>query len=158
MVLTTNDANTAKETVANLGLLLRSDHAPGSPRSAASASGFSVHSPQLGDKPLVVAAKGERIAIGYGLPATLSGLSTTSSKHPRRQLDLQGGGRRARRHPDQRLRRRGRGVEPRRGARRRHGPEIREAKPYLTKVRFLAFGAVDQGDLATTKLIVGFDK
>ena len=43
------------------------------------ASGFSVRSPQLGHNPLVVASSGQRIAIGYGLSATLQGLGKEGS-------------------------------------------------------------------------------
>ena len=35
---------------------------------------------------------------------------------------------------------------------------FREAKPYLTKVDYLAIGAGSSGDLATAKLIAGIGK
>jgi hypothetical protein len=38
------------------------------------ASGFSIHSAELGHYPLVVVAKEKRIAIGYGLAQTLRGI------------------------------------------------------------------------------------
>jgi hypothetical protein len=157
-VLTTDDANTAKEAVANVGLLLRRTGAPGITAVGGGASGFSVHSPQLGRQPLVVAAKGERIAIGYGLAATLSGLATSSSNTLgdsstyKAAADALGGA------PLSGFVDGAAALRLAEGLGAAGDEKFQAAKPYLSKVRFLAFGAVDQGDLATTKVIVGFDK
>ena len=67
-MLTTENAKEATNTVANIGLLLRATGTPGVTAISGKASGFSVRSAELGAKPLVVAAEGERIAISYGLP------------------------------------------------------------------------------------------
>jgi hypothetical protein len=73
----TSGSNEAAKTVANLGVLLRRTGAPGvTGVSSGGASGFSIRSQKLGKKPLVVVAKGERVAIGYGLAPALQGLST----------------------------------------------------------------------------------
>ncbi len=157
-VLTTDNANTAKETVANIGLLLRRTGTPGITAVGGGASGFSVHSPQLGRQPLVVAAKGERIAIGYGLAATLSGLSTSSSdtlgdsSTYKAAADALGGA------PLSGFVDGAAALKLAEGLGAATDQKFQTARPYLSKVRFLAFGAVDQGDLATTKVIVGFDQ
>jgi hypothetical protein len=72
----TSDSGEAAKTVANLGVLLRRTGAPGvTAVTSSGASGFSVRSPKLGKKPLVVVTKGERVAIGYGLAPALQGLA-----------------------------------------------------------------------------------
>ena len=112
----------------------------------------------LGAKPLVVVAKGDRIAIGYGLAAALQGLSSAGagttladSSTYKAAVDSLGG------TPIS-------GFVDGPGALRlaealgASGPKFEAAKPYLSKVHFLALGAGKEGDLATTKLIVGFDR
>ena len=71
-MLDTDNADQAKATVANIGLLLRSTGTPGITKVTEGATGFSIRSPDLGRQPVVVVAKGSRIAIGYGLASTLS--------------------------------------------------------------------------------------
>jgi hypothetical protein len=73
----TSGSNEAAKTVANLGVLLRRTGSPGvTAVTSSGASGFSIHTAELGKKPLVVVAKGDRVAIGYGLAPALQGLST----------------------------------------------------------------------------------
>lgn len=79
-VLTTSDAKEATNTVSNVGLLLRASGTPGVTAISGKASGFSIRSDDLGPKPLVIAAQGERIVIGYGLPATKRALTTGSGQ------------------------------------------------------------------------------
>ncbi len=158
LVLTMSDANTATRTVANVGLFLRHAGVPGVTAVSGQASGFSVRSGQLGRNPVVVVAKGDRVAIGYGLAAALQGLSpggagTTlaDSSTYKAAVDSLG---------DTPIS----GFVDGPGALRlaealgASGPKFEAAKPYLSKVRFLALGAGKQGDLATTKVIVGFDR
>ena len=66
------DSEQAQNTVANLGLFLRSTGTPGITKISEGASGFSIRSPELGRQPVVVVAKDSRIAIGYGLAPTLA--------------------------------------------------------------------------------------
>jgi hypothetical protein len=73
LVMETDTANQAKNTVSNIGLFLRSADIPGVTAISGKASGFSIRDPELGRQPLVVAAKGSRIAIGYGLSSALAG-------------------------------------------------------------------------------------
>ncbi|MFL5901527.1 MAG: DUF3352 domain-containing protein [Solirubrobacterales bacterium] len=73
----TSDSGEAAKTVANLGVLLRRTGASGvTAVTSGGASGFSIRTAELGKKPLVVVAKGDRVAIGYGLAPTLQGLAT----------------------------------------------------------------------------------
>lgn len=72
----TSDSEEAAKTVANLGVLLRRTGAPGvTAVTSGGASGFAIRTAELGEKPLVAVAKGERVAIGYGLAPALQGLA-----------------------------------------------------------------------------------
>jgi hypothetical protein len=76
LVLTTDDSGQAAETVASIGRLLRGTGTPGVTAVTGKASGFSIRDKEeLGDKPLVVVTKGDRIAIGYGLRPALAGVA-----------------------------------------------------------------------------------
>ena len=66
-------------------LLLRASGTPGITAVSGKASGFSIRSADLGRKPLVVAAEGDRIAIGYGLPAAPQALAADVGRDPRRR-------------------------------------------------------------------------
>lgn len=68
----------AAEAVAGLGTLLRGAGVPGVTSVGGKASGFSIHNFEPAGKAIVVVAKGDRIAIGYGLPAALNGLNAGS--------------------------------------------------------------------------------
>jgi uncharacterized protein DUF3352 len=78
VVLETTSATEATNTVSNIGLLLRATGTPGVTAISGEGTGFSIRSPELGDQPIVVAAKGEKIAISYGLAA--SALALTAGK------------------------------------------------------------------------------
>jgi hypothetical protein len=158
-VLDTTGAREATNTVANIGLLLRATGTPGVTALSGKASGFSIRSADLGSKPLVVAAQGERIAIAYGLPAATAALAADSgqtladSATYKEALSSLGG-------------------TPISGF--VDGPaalklasalipadekeDFDEAKPYLTKIDYLAIGSGASGDLATAKLIAGIGK
>ncbi len=158
LVLTTKESSEATNTVSNIGLLLRSAGTPGVTAINGKASGFSIRSPQLGNRPLVVVAKGERIAIGYGLAPALQGLSPESSQSL--------AGSRPYKEAVAAL-----GSTPIAGF--VNGPAalhlaeslvpssqqgFQEARPYLAKVGYVAIGSASSGELATAKLIVGFEK
>jgi hypothetical protein len=157
VVLTTDDATEATNTVSNIGLLLRASHTPGVTAIGGKAAGFSVRSTELGRKPIVVAAEGKRISIGYGLPAALQGLSesgqTLSGTAPYKEaVSALGGtpitgfvdGPAALRLVDS--------LVP--------GSETGylEARPYLDKVSYVAEGGGVADGRTTAKLIVGFKK
>lgn len=156
LVLSTGDAQEATNTVSNIGTLLRSTGTPGVTAISGETSGFSIRDAELGPKPLVVAARGERIAIGYGLQAATRALATparnTLADSPAYKEAVSA-----------------LGETPIGGF--VDGPaalelaeglipaddqeEFREARPYLAKVDYIAIGSSASGDLATLKLIAG---
>jgi hypothetical protein len=158
VVLTTKGAQEATNTVANIGLLLRASGTPGVTAISGKATGFSVRSPDLGSQPLVVAAKGERIAISYGLAASAQALTATK-------------GATLAEDPAYKEAVAALGSTPISGF--VDGPaalqlasdlvpageeDFLRAKPYLAKVDYVAIGSVASGDQATAKLIVGIGK
>ena len=156
LVLTT-EGSRAVDTISNIGMLLRQVNVAGVTALSGKNSGFSVRSDDLGDKPLVVAAREGRIAIGYGLAPTLAGLATES-----------GQGKTLSDNPAYDDAVAALGDTPIGGF--ASGPaalrladslipnsdsDFTEAKKYLNSIRFLALGSASQEDLATAKLIVG---
>jgi hypothetical protein len=148
----------ASDAIAKLSQLLRGLHVAGVSVLSGKASGFSIHSHELGHKPLVVLAKGERIAIGYGLPPALQGLSvgsgqTLSDSSTYKEAAAALGSTPisgfvdgpAALHLAESL------VPP-------SEQSFQEAKPYLAKVSYVAIGSGSSGNLATAKLVVGFSK
>ena len=156
LILTTNSADEARNTVSNLGLLLRSTQTPGVTAISGKATGFSIRDEDLGKKPLVVAAEGERIAIGYGLPATLTGLkgssgTTLGDSATFKEAESALGGTPISGFAD--------GVAAVRLAEglipQEDKAEFQEAKPYLGKIAFLAIGGESSGETTTAKIILG---
>jgi hypothetical protein len=156
LVLST-DGSGATTAIANIVKLLRSAHVEGVTVLGGKYSGFSVRSSELGPKPIVVAARSGRLAIGYGLPATLSGLLSEAGK-----------GKTLSENPAYDEAVSSLGDTPISGF--VDGPAalqladslipssesgFEEAKPYLKNVSFLAIGAGSEDELATAKLIVG---
>jgi Protein of unknown function (DUF3352) len=158
VVLDTQDEKEATNTVANIGLLLRASGTPGVTALSGKASGFSVRSPDLGRQPLIVAAEGERIAISYGLAASAqalsAGKSATLAADPAYEEAVAA-----------------LGSTPISGF--VDGPAalqiasalvpadeegFKEAKPYLTKVDYVALGSGSSEERTTAKLIVGVGK
>lgn len=156
LVLST-EGSQATKTIANIGLLLRQVHVAGVTALSGKYSGFSIRSDELGSKPIVVAAREGRIAIGYGLAATIDGLVSEAGKGSTLSDDPAysdavaslgdtpiGGfadGPGALRLADSLISSSEEGFE--------------EAKKYLKSIRFLALGSATQGELATAKLIIG---
>jgi len=157
LVLTTDSATQAKNTVANLGLFLRSTGTPGITRITEGASGFSIRSPELGRQPIVVAAKGSRIAIGYGLAPTLasfeeSGQTLSDSPAYKEAVSALGSTPITAYVNGPSALKLASALVP------SDDEGFKEAKPYLTKVDYLALGSEASGDLAVAKLIVGVGK
>jgi hypothetical protein len=154
VVLESDSAKEANATVANIGLLLRSTGTPGITKISEGASGFSIRSPELGRQPVVVVAKGSRIAIGYGLAPTLSSFqeaNKTLSDVPAYQdaLDALGGTPIAMYVNGPSALNLASALVP-------AGEEgFEEAKRYLQKIEYLALGSEASDGLATAKLIVG---
>jgi hypothetical protein len=158
-VLTTTSSSEATNTVANVGLLLRASNTPGVTSIGGELSGFFVRSEDLGRKPLVVAAKGERIAIAYGLPAARQALATDSggtladSPVYKEAISALGS------TPIS-------GFVDGPAALKLAGSLVTgddregflEAKPYLKKIAYLAIGSGASSELGTAKLIAGIGK
>jgi len=157
LVLTT-EGSQATDMVSRLAALLRSANVAGVSALSGKYSGFTVRDDKLGDKPLVVVAKEGRIAIGYGVPATLSGLQSEA-----------GGGKTLSENPAYDDAVAALGDTPIGGF--ADGPaalsladalipssddDFEAAKKYLKSIRFLALGSASQDDLATAKMIIGF--
>jgi hypothetical protein len=159
VVIETTDSKEAVNTVSNIGLLLRASETPGVTALSGKASGFSIRSDDLGDEPLVVAAEGDRIAISYGLRASALALSvgegSTLSSNPQYKEAVAALGEipiSAFVSGPAAVSLIGNMISPDEKA------EFEEARPYLDKVSFLAAGTDASGDLATAKLILGFDE
>jgi hypothetical protein len=159
VVLTTTDSTEATNTVSNIGLLLRASGTPGVTAISGKATGFSVRSKDL-EKPLVVAAQGNRIAISYGPAASAQALiaegGATMAANPEFKEAKEALGDTAMTgflDGPAALALAGNiltGTEEAEG--------FEEAKPYLEKVAFAAIGAGSSGELATAKLIIGLTK
>lgn len=157
-VLETSSSSEARNTVSNIGLFLRAAGTSGVTALNGEFSGFSIRDrDDLGDKPLVVGAKGERIAIAYGLPAATKALASES-------------GATLRDDPTYKEAVAALGGTPIGGF--ADGPAalklassliagsddedgFDDARPYLAKIAWLAIGSTSSGDLVTAKLIAG---
>jgi hypothetical protein len=154
LVLESDSAEQAQNTVANLGLFLRSTGTPGITKISEGATGFSIRSPELGRQPVVVVAKGSRIAIGYGLAPTLSSFQESNktladAASYKDALDALGGTPIAMYVDGPSAFNLASALVP------AEEEGFDEAKPYLQKIAYLALGSEASGELATAKLIVG---
>ena len=159
-VLTTSDSAEATKVIVQVGKLLRLSGTRGVTALSGDTSGFSVRSPEIGSQPLVVAAKGDRIAISYGLAASAAALSATSgaslAEDPAYEEAVAA-----------------LGDSPITGfldgpaalrfftdvaANSENDQSFEAAKPYLEKIAFAGIGAGSDGELSTAKVIVGFSE
>ena len=159
LVFTTDNATRASNTISNIGLLLRAAHTPGvTAIGSGGATGFSIRSPELGRKPLVIATTGERIAVAYGPSAAFGALSSDQAKPLSENSDYSAAAASLGDTPiagfvnGPAALRLARALVPSSDA------GFREAVPYLQKVRFIAMGASSSGDVTTLKLIAGLTK
>jgi Protein of unknown function (DUF3352) len=160
LVLTSSSDEAAK-TVANLGTLLRNTQTPGvTAVGGGGTSGFSVRDEELGRKPLVVVAKGDRVAIGYGLGPALQGLATegesggTLSDNANYKAAVSALGN----TPISAFVDGPAALTLAEAMVPRSETEFQEAKPYLKKITYIGIGTVAEDELATAKLIVGIEK
>jgi hypothetical protein len=154
MVLEAEGSKQATNTVSNLGLLLRASGTPGVTALNGEASGFSVRSPELGGQPIVVVAKGSRIAVGYGLAAATAVLgegkeTLADSPSYEEAVDALGGTPISGFADGPAALRLASSLVP------SDDEGFREAKRYLTKVDYLALGSEVSEGLTVAKLIVG---
>ncbi|MGH2976645.1 MAG: DUF3352 domain-containing protein [Solirubrobacterales bacterium] len=157
-LVVTSKSSEAAEAVATLGTLLRGASVPGVAAVSGQASGFSIRSPELGGTPVVVVAKGTRIAIGYGLPQALRGLNAGSgptladsssykaavSSLGKTPISAYVDGPAALRLAE--------ALVP------RSKKDFWEAAPYLKKIAYLALGGNSGAEPATATLIAGLSK
>ena len=157
LVLST-EGSQAVNTISNIRMLLSTVEVSGVTALKGPYEGFSIRDEEeFGDKPLVIAADEGRLAIGYGLPATVLALRSGS-----------GNGRTLSDSPAYDDAVASLGDTPIAGF--ADGPaalhladslipasdeDFEEAKKYLKSISFLALGSASQEDLATAKLIVG---
>ncbi|HEX6229809.1 MAG TPA: DUF3352 domain-containing protein [Solirubrobacterales bacterium] len=154
LVLTTDDPRQAAETVASIGRLLRSTGTPGVTAVTGPATGFSIRDKEeLGDKPVVIVTKGQRIAIGYGLRPTLAGVTGTGatlSDTPAYQEAVSALG-------DTSISGFVAGPAALRLADSMISPsdtDFEEAKPYLRSISSIALGSASEDDRVTARLII----
>jgi hypothetical protein len=154
-LVVTAEGHKALEAVERAVTLVRAFHVKGVSLLGGQTSGFAVHSAELGPKPLVVAAKEGRVAIGYGVPQTLLGLAAPSGKtlsdNPayKEAVAALGGtpisgfveGTAALKLAEALVPSSETGFE--------------EAKKYLKSIAFAGIGTGTEGELATAKAIVG---
>jgi Protein of unknown function (DUF3352) len=157
LVMEAESGTQATNTVSNIGLFLRKADVPGVTALNGEASGFSIRSAELGRQPVVVAAKGSRIVIGYGLASALSAFDesgkTLADNPAYKEATSALGSTPIAAFVDgpSALNLASALVPP--------GEEgFREAKKYLTKVDYVALGSEASGGLATAKLILGVGK
>jgi hypothetical protein len=157
LVLTANGP-AATKAVERAVVLVRGFNVGGVTVLGGETSGFAIHNDDLGDKPLVVAARDGRVAIGYGVQQTLLGLAAPpgrtladSPAYDEAVASLEGtpisgfaDGRGALRLAD--------ALVP--------SSEIgfQEAKPYLRHISFIAIGSGTEGDRVTARLVIGLEK
>lgn len=154
LVLETEGESEAKNTVANIGLFLRNAGISGVTKINGEASGFSVRIPDFGSRPIVVVAKGKRIAVGYSLFSVGSAFPAASTSlasiDPFKEATSALGSTPIAAFVN------GPSALNLATALMPGGDEDFEAaKPYLEKIEYLALGSEASDDLATAKLIVG---
>jgi hypothetical protein len=157
LVMTTEDATQAKNTVSNIGLFLRSANVAGVTAVKGEASGFSIRDAELGRQPVVVVAKGSRIAIGYGLAPTTAafeeaGKTLADSPAYKEATGALGGTPIAAFVDGPAALKLAESMVP------AGEPEFEEAQQYLQKIDYVALGSQASDDLTTAKLIVGVGK
>ena len=158
LLVETKSADEARNTVSNIGLLLRSAGTPGVTALSGNLTGFSVRSAELGKQPLVVGASGEKLVIAYGTKAAAQALrsqSKTLGTTPDFEaaksalgstpiaLFVDGG-------PGLKLAKAM--LSPEEAA------EFAPAEPYVEKFSYLASGTESDGSTTTAKVIIGVSK
>jgi hypothetical protein len=158
MVIETSNATEAKNTVANIGLLLRATGTEGVTAIGGELSGFSIHSEKLGPQPLIVGASGEKIVVAYG-PKAAARAMKSSAKTIGSTADFEAAKSAIGSTPMNAFIDGGPGLKLVEGL---LSPEelakIEGARPYLQKVSYVAVGSEAKGKTTTAKVIVGMGK
>ncbi len=157
-MLSAEESGEATSAIEQLGTLLRSANVPGVTAVKGQAAGFSVRSSELGDKPIVVIAKGGRIVIGYGLAQALEGLETGSGATLAGSATYKAAAASLGGTPISAFVDGPAALALANALVPRSETDYQEARPYLRKIEYLALGTAEADDLATAKLIVGLSK
>lgn len=156
-MVVSSKSSEAADAVASFGTLLRGARVPGVTAISGKASGFSVTSSELGAKPIVVVAKEDRIAIGYGLApalAVLNGSGATLSSTPGYKAAVSALGQTpiSAYVDGPAALRLAEALVP------RSKTDFWEAVPYLKKITYIGIGRGSDAEVATAKLIAGIGK
>jgi uncharacterized protein DUF3352 len=158
LVASGDETDEATKAIEQLGILLRGARVPGiTAIGSQGAVGFSIRNADL-DRPIVVATKGSRIAIGYGLAPALAGLETGSGATLADTASYKAAVASLGKTPISAFADGPAALALADALVPRSESDYREARPYLGKISFLALGSVEQDELATAKLIVGLAK
>jgi hypothetical protein len=157
-LVVTAKSDEAAEAIAALGTLLRGARVPGVTAVSGKASGFSISSSELGNKPLVVVAEESRIAIGYGLAQTLQGLELGSGPTLSSSAAYKAAVSSLGKTPISAYVSGASALHLAEALVPRSKKGFWEAVPYLKKIEYLALGSVPSDELATAKLIAGLEK
>lgn len=148
----------ATNAVASFGTLLRGAKIPGITAVSGTASGFSIRSPQLGRKPIVVLAQFFRVSIGYGRAAALAGLGGAPSATLSGTAGFKAASAALGKTPisgyidGPAALRLAEALIP------HSQSDFWNAQPYLKKLTYIGIGTGTDGELATAKLIAGVGK
>jgi len=157
MVMTSKSSEAA-DAIASLGTLLRSARVPGITAVSGKASGFSISSSELGGKPIVIVAKGDRIAVGYGLAPALAllngGSGATLSSTPGYKSAVSALGK----TPLSAYVDGPAALQLAEALVPRSKSDFWQAVPYLKKITYIGIGRGANDEVATAKLIAGIGK
>jgi hypothetical protein len=157
-MVVTSSSGEAADAIGSLGTLLRAARVPGITAVGGKASGFSVNNAGPDAKPIVVIAKGDRIAVGYGLAAALAGLNAgsgaTLSDKPAYKAAVSALGK----TPISAFADGPAALSLAEALVPRSKTDFWEAVPYLKKISYIGLGSGTNGELATAKLVAGLGK
>jgi hypothetical protein len=157
-LVVTSESSEAADAIASFGTLLRGASVPGVTVVSGKASGFSISSSELGGKPVVVVAKGDRIAIGYGLAPALavlnggSGPALSSTSGYKAAVSALG------KTPISAYVDGPAALQLAEALVPRSKTDFWEAVPYLKKITYIGVGRGANDEVATAKLIAGIGK
>jgi hypothetical protein len=157
MVITSSSGEAA-DAIASLGTLLRGAQVPGITAVSGKASGFSVNNGGPDAKPIVVVAKGDLIAVGYGLAPALAGLDAGSGATLADKPGYKAAAAALGKTPISAFVDGPAALNLAEALVPRSKSDFWEAVPYLKKVSYVGLGSGSNGELATAKLIAGLGK
>jgi len=157
-MVVTSKSSEAADAVASLGTLLRGARVPGITAVSGKASGFSISGSNLGDKPIVVVAKDDRVAIGYSLAPALAilngGSGATLSSTPGYKSAVSALGE----TPISAYVDGPAALQLAEALVPHSKTDFWEAVPYLKKISYIGIGRGSNDEVATAKLIAGVGK